>query len=260
MRFLQRITVILFLLVTLLFVGTKVYIARTVDRTPPVFTCENDVISVPVGTPQQQLLQGLTAADDRDGDLSDQIMIKGVTKLITADTARVTYVVFDSSSNMATYQRTLQYTNYEKPKLTLKQPLVFPIGSRISVLELLTAHDVVDGDVSNKIRVSSQNVNTSSQGIYSITVQVTNSLGDTESIPLSLTISNLAHDTLPVTLSDYIVYLDKGTPFQPASFVLTPAAVGDVVIDSDVNPDTPGIYEVSYTYQNHTAHQTVIVR
>ena len=260
MRILQRVTIALFALVTLIFAGTKLYTAVAVDRTPPVFTCDSDVLSIPVGAPEQQLLQGMTATDDRDGDLTGQIMVKGVTQLITADTAKITYIVFDSSNNMATFQRTLQYTNYKKPQFALQQPLVFPVGGPVAVLEHLTAHDVLDGDISNQIRVSSQNVNTISEGTYAINVQATNSLGDVESIPLKITISNLALGTLPILLSDYIVYVEQGSAFYPERYLLTPQGSGAVDIDSNMDIDVPGIYEVSYTYQNHTAYQTVVVR
>lgn len=260
MRILQRITIGLFLVVLLAFVGTKIYVSQVLDRVPPVITCDSDTIEVSVGASDRTLLKGITATDDRDGDVTDQVMIKGVSHLIGADTAKVTYVAFDSSNNMSTLQRTVHYTNYERPRFALSSPLTFPLGSSITLLDLLTASDVLDGDISDSIRVTTQNVDTRTPGIYSVTVQATNSLGDVESLPLKVVIRSGASSYSPLTLSDYIVYLEMGDSYRPSTYVVTPSYAGDVEIDSHVDTDTPGIYDVSYTYQNFTVYQTVIVR
>ena len=260
MRILQRITIGAFLIVLLAFVGTKIYTTLAVDRVPPTITSESDIIEVQVGASERALLKGISAADDKDGDVTDQIMIKGVSQLIGADTAKVTYIAFDSSNNMATYQRTVRYTDYERPRFSLSKPLTFPMGTSIQLLDMLTASDVLDGDISDSIRVTTQNVDSGTAGTYSVTVQATNSLGDVESLPLKVVIRNGAASFVPLVLSEYIVYLDMGDSYRPNSYITTPSAVGEVEIDSHVDTQTPGIYDVSYTYQNFTVYQTVIVR
>ena len=260
MRLLQRIIVGVFLLVLLAFVGSKIYISRTVDRVPPVITCDSDVIEVRVGASDHALLNGITATDNRDGDVTDQIMVKGVSQLIGANTAKVTYVAFDSSNNMSTFQRTVQYTNYERPRFSLNKPLTFPLGANIALLDMLTATDILDGDISDSICVTSQNVDTGTAGIYSVTVQATNSLGDVESLPLNVVIRNGASSYVPLALTDYIVYLDAGSSYRAANYITAPSAADGVEIDSSVDPQTPGIYNVAYTYQNFTVYQTVVVR
>ena len=260
MRILQRITIGAFLLVLLAFVGTKIYTSQAVDRVPPTITCDSDIIEVQVGASDRALLKGITATDDRDGDVTDQIMIKGVSQLIGADTAKVTYIAFDSSNNMATCQRTVRYTDYERPRFSLSKPLTFPLGTSIKLLDLLTANDVLDGDISDSIRVTTQNVDTGTAGTYSVTVQATNSLGDVESLPLKVVIRSGAASFVPLTLSEYILYLDVGDSYRAGNYVISPSAPSEVEIDSHVDTHTPGVYDVSYTYQNFTVYQTVIVR
>ena len=260
MRILQRITIGAFLVVLLAFVGTKIYTSQIVDRVPPIITCDSTTIEVPVGASDRALLKGITATDDRDGDVTDQIMIKGVSQLIGADTAKVTYIAFDSSNNMATCQRTVRYTNYERPRFSLDKPLTFPLGANIKLLDMLTAHDVLDGDISDSIRVTTQNVDAGTAGTYSVTVQATNSLGDVESLPLKIVIRSGAASFVPLTLSDYIVYLDVGSSYRAGNYILAPSSANEVDIDSPVDTQIPGIYNVAYTYQNFTVYQTVIVR
>lgn len=260
MKLLQRGTVALFILVLAGYIGLNLYVSRSVDRTPPVITCSSEVVEVRVGASDAALLEGVCASDDRDGDLTGEIMIKGVSQLITADTAKVTYIVFDSSNNMSTASRTVRYTNYEKPRFALDRPLIFLAGSKVHLLDRLSASDVIDGDLSDGIRVTTQNVDASTAGVYSVTVQVTNSLGDVESLPLKVEIIGAGNVNPSVRLSEYIVYLSAGESFSPAGYITAPADAGTVEIESGVDTSAPGIYEVTYTYRNDTVYQTVVVR
>lgn len=259
-KFLQRITVFVFAVTLLAFVGLKVYTERTVDRTPPVISFEDDMVEVGIGASEDALLAGVTAWDDRDGDVTGEIMIKGVSQLITADSAKITYIAFDSSNNMSTASRTVRYTNYEKPRFALSAPLIFATGGPVSILEQLTASDVVDGDLSDSIRVTTQNVDIARAGVYSVTVQVTNSLGDVETLPLKVTMTDSARTAPRVALSSYIVYRNVGQYFNPNSYITKPELSAAVTVDSNVDIDRAGIYEVTYTYQGDTVCQTVVVR
>lgn len=116
-RKMQRVVIALFILVLLAFCSLRIYRRVTVDTTPPVITCSSDSIDVSVTAGEDALLQGVMASDDRDGDLTDQILIKGVTPALADSSAQVTYIVFDSANNMATVTRTVRYTDYQAPPL-----------------------------------------------------------------------------------------------------------------------------------------------
>lgn len=183
-RKMQRVILALFILTLLAFCGLRIYRRLTVDVTPPVITCSTDSIDVSVTAGEEALLQGVMASDDRDGDLTDQILIKGVSPSLTDSSAQVTYIVFDSANNMATVTRTVRYTDYEAPRFALSQPLVYPAGQTVTLLDRLTASDVLDGDISSGIRITSQNVINSQPGVYSVTAQ---QLGETNLIRVTVT-------------------------------------------------------------------------
>ena len=188
MRIVQRLTILLFAMITVVFIGAKAYIYLKVDSTPPVISCDTDILDVRVGAPESQLLEGITAIDDVDGDLTSQIIVQSVSQLITGNTGKVTYIVFDSSNNMATAQRTVRYLNYEKPRITLSQPLVFKVGSNIRLLPYLSAQDDFDGNISRNIRIINQNVDSSNPGVYNVTLEVVNRKGDAESVPVKVVV------------------------------------------------------------------------
>jgi len=258
-RLLRQLVTLVFLLTLAAFAATRLYTMFRLDRTPPVITCDSEVVEVGVDYTDADLLAGVTAVDDRDGDISHAILVKSVSQLITADTAKVTYLAIDSSNNLSTHSRTVRYTDYEKPRFSLSQPLLFQAGGSVRVLNRLKATDVVDGDLSAAIRVTSQNVDTLLAGEYSITVQVTNSLGDLESLTLPLVLTPGPVEQ-SVKLSEYIVYLHTGERFDPAAWITAPADPANLRVEHQVDTNTPGTYTVSYTLDSATVYQTVVVR
>lgn len=268
MKTLQTVTIVLFCLTLLLFCGVMLYDRLFVDTTPPEIWCSTPEIVVSVSDPQSALLAGVVAEDDRDGDLTDRIMIKNVSQLITDNTARVTYIVFDSADNMATLSRTVQYRDYEKPRFSLEQPLNFTPEESMRVLDRLHAQDVLDGDISDSICVVSQNI-LSEPGVYRITVQATNSLGDTATVPLKLVVRESGVREL-ICLRTYLLYLPQGTAFDPQQYLLSACAPDGsalpddtVQIENPVDPLTPGAYHVRYEVTSHgqsyAVYLTVVV-
>lgn len=266
MRIVEKITVILFAAVLMAFVGTRIYIRKAVDQTPPVISCQSEELVLSVSATTSQLLQGVTAQDDRDGDLTRQIIIQGVTPLLETNTAKVTYVVFDSANNMATCQRTIRYTDYEKPHFFLTEPLIYSTGAEIDLMDRLGATDAAGEDISGSIRITAQNVSVNDEGTYRVTVQATNALGDTEILTLPLVINNRMAEEKKLTLSDYIVYLTAGGSYRSADYIVFDADTDKaeilpyVKVQGKVDTRTPGTYEVTYTYQSYTVTQTVIVK
>lgn len=267
MKVLERVTIILFAVVLALFIAVTVYQRIILDTTAPEISCDSDVIEVSVADPESALLQGVTAKDGRDGDLTGSIMVKGVTGLITDNTAKVTYIVFDAANNMASCQRIVRYTDYEKPRFALSEPLIYPEGGPVTVLDRLTAADSAGEDISDNIRIVSQNISVSSEGTYSLTVQVTNSQGDVESLTLPVIISNASAKKPLITLRQYLVYLDAGSAFDAESYL---SSVKDnsglsydkshVSIQGYVDTGSPGSYNVSYSFQSYTVYLTVVVK
>lgn len=269
MRLLQRLTLFLFILVLLAFSAYTVYDKLYNDHTPPVITMDSEVIEVSVKDSHEKLLTGVTAKDAEDGDLTDSIIIRGISPLITDDTARVSYVVFDAAENMAVAQRTIHYTDYERPHFSLRAPLIFAANESIQFDKILRAVDRVDGNITQNIRVTAQNVDAAVAGTYYVSVMVSNSLGDTETLSLPVIINNASAANRQITLSDYILYLDRGTAFDPLSMIVSmkdsdgnriSLDTSNVQVLGNVDTETDGVYHISYHYQSYTVYLTVVVK
>ena len=258
MKQVRSIVIALFVVMLALTVLSEWYVRTRRDDTPPTIRCDSEVLEVSVQADKAELCQGVTAQDDRDGDITDRVMVEHVSNLLSENTARITYVVFDSSDNAATCTRTIRYTDYQKPRFYLSQPLQYAVGDTITLLDRLTAVDALDGDITEKIRMTASNLSNALEGTYHVTVQVTNSLGDTTVLPLTiLVVGGSGYRTPTIALTDYLVYLDAGSDFDPADYIQKITDPGadarnvpksEAEIRSDVDPDTPGVYEVTYSY------------
>lgn len=290
MRRVRLTIIIVFALSVIAFAAYNIVAKIVEDHTPPVITSDSDTISVSVEDDESALLQGLTAEDNRDGDLTDSIRVASMTNFTEPGKRTITYAVFDSANLAATYTRSLEYTDYTPPTIELSEPLRFRLDdtSELNVAENMTAEDCLDGDITAQIRATfNDSTYVSQAGNYGLAVQVSNSAGDTCAVSLTVTITDPSDDRemekyYPV-LSRYIVYTTTGKSLDLESFItgferngteylfeedgddVLPGGRGDVEISGDVDYDTAGTYTVDYTFTSEdgvsaTTKLAVVVR
>lgn len=290
MRRVRLTIIIVFVLSVIAFAAYNIVSRMVEDHTPPVITSDSDTISVSVEDDESALLQGLTAEDNRDGDLTDAIRVASMTNFTEPGKRTVTYAVFDSANLAATYTRNLEYTDYTSPTIELSEPLRFSLDdtSELNVAENMTAQDCLDGDITAQIRATfNDSAYVPQAGNYGLAVQVSNSGGDTCAVSLTVTITDPSDSRerekyYPV-LSQYIAYTDTGKSLDLESFItgferngaeylfeeedddVLPGGRGDVEISGDVDYDKAGTYTVDYTFTSEngvsaTTKLAVVVR
>ena len=229
------------------------------DTVAPEYTIESNVISVSVNDGDEALLQGVRARDDRDGDLTDQIIVDGVSQLTGSNTARVRYYVFDKAENLATASRTVRYTDYTSPRISILQPLVYDVGKTVALKGKVIAHDVLEGNITSSIRLSSDDLNNKAIGTYHLTIWVMNRMGDVSHVTVPIIMREPEADAPVITLKSYLVYLQQGDTFDPQdyfeSFYSSPnipvsGAYERLTVTGEVDTQTIGTYDVSYSYTN----------
>ena len=253
MRALKQTILVLLVVLAVAYFATQIYLGSSTRKEPPRIFCPEGVLEVSAMDDETVLLAGVTAEDAQDGDLTDQVIIGGVSKLISKDTAKVTLLVFDSDHNMGKVVRYIRYTDYHRPQFAITKPLAFSSTKEVSLLERLKAMDVVDGDISSRIRVSTL-ADTDNSAIKDITIQVTNSMGDTAWLELPVLIQETDPMRPVVELNSYLVYVAEGESFEPGAYLsgLTVAGVeadiSGVSIKSNVDTTKAGTYRVEYSY------------
>lgn len=250
MRTIKVLLIALLVVTAALFGATEVYSRVSGREEPPRITCAQEVLEVSVEDDDTALLAGVTAWDDQDGDLTGQILVAGVSKLIGGDTAKVTYLVFDSHDNMASAVGLIRYRDYRRPTFIVDRPLDFSSTSSARLLDEVRAEDVIDGDLTENIRVSSL-WPTDHSDVYSVTLQVTNSMGDTASVKMPVLIRSDSSVRPQILLKEYLVYVEKDSDFDPMDYVQAVQLRGKtldtrVEVTSEVDLTKEGSYWVWY--------------
>lgn len=222
MKYIRIVVVILFILSAGSYAGLRYYHELNLDETAPRITCDTDSIEISVEDPKEKLMEGVTASDDRDGDLTGEVIVENIGPFMSDGSRTITYVVCDSSNNTGRASRTLTYSDYEPPRFSISSQLRFPAGTEVDILEYLHAEDCLDGDLTNQIRLIHGYIPYQpSVGNYELGYQISNSASDVSDIELIVEIyePDDAAYTPVVNLKDYIVYIQKGKPFNPYQYI-----------------------------------------
>lgn len=226
------------------------------DDTLPQITCPEGTPVISVADDDAALMNGVTAWDGKDGDLTEHILLQDVT-LQEGGTIRVSYLVSDSDHHVATASRTMRYSDYTPPRFALKSPLRYSVGSSIRVKDRLTASDVLDGDLTDRIRVDSGDLSPYYEGDYPVTFEVTNSLGDTVAVTLDVTVRSTVQGEPTIRLNEYLIYQTEEEPFEPLQY-LKSVSGGDEGAVSATLPEgglQKGINRVVYTCTGYSGVQ-----
>lgn len=258
MKIVRIAVVAVFAAVTALWVLTGITAERRTDKVPPVITAASDRLVLSVQDDKSKLFEGLTATDNRDGDLTDKILVGEHSKFSEPGVMEVTYLVFDTDNNVGRYTRTVEYQDYKPLRFSLQAPLVFGVGEKLSILSALHLTDSIDGDISSKIRIMKNTTDASAVGTYSVYVEGTNAYGDKVGTDLFVHIVNKNLSSPQISLSTYLVYLNKDEAFQPRSYIheiilsdgIRIKDSGAVRVESTVDTSRPGSYDVEYSYQD----------
>lgn len=270
MRYLRICVIGIFIASICFFSWANVRYRSGLNADMPTITSDTDLLKVSVKDGPEALLQGLTAQDETDGDLTSRIMVASISHFVEENTVNVKYVVFDTHNNAASFTRKVQYTDYESPRFTLSEPAAFVRGRNFDLLSRVQVNDCIDGDISDRIRVVSNMVNTYAAGVYPVLLEVTNSCGDMSQITLWVSVLD-RENSVSIALDEYIVYVEQGGSFDPYSHIRSvtdgnnvslPKA--NVQVKGSLDMNTPDTYRLEFVYSDQKgsgqAAMTVVVR
>lgn len=191
----------------LLFVGYCVYENVKTDSSGPVISGGQDKIEVSIHDAEEVLLQGITATDKKDGDVTDSLIVEKISNFYDDGTRTVTYAAFDSDNHISKVEREISYTDYTSPRFELTGSLRFRAGETINIEKIVSAQDCLDGDLSNKVKIRMDTtINNRVTGFYQVEYVVTNSAGDTVTLPINVEIYEPYNNEVELNLEKYLVY------------------------------------------------------
>ena len=95
MKKIKIFSIILFLFSAAVYAGCRVYDGAVTDHTPPVITGEG-LIQASVADPEEKLLEGMRAEDDRGGDVTESLVVQSISGFDEEGRRTVNYAAADS--------------------------------------------------------------------------------------------------------------------------------------------------------------------
>lgn len=234
-----------------LFVAFQMYSKVVKDNTPPVVTCETEELTVSVDATEEDLFEGVTAKDNRSGDVTDTLVIEELSSFTEDGTRVITYAAVDESKNVGRCERILKYRDYKEPEFSLNSSLCYPMGTSVNIFDTISAESVLDGNLEGNIKYAlEKTINTMEEGSYPIEFRVMDSGGKTVYLNTEIEILGREYSAIDVKLKEYLIYLKKGSSFQPEDYYEGADQEGELTINSKVDMDEPGTYVVDYIVQN----------
>ena len=200
----------------------------------------------------------VTATDAEDGNLTDKIeILNNEVDTTKPGKYEVTYKVTDSKG--ASYTKTITVTVNPKMEVLNAIPTIkaedktITVGYTFDPKADVTAEDVEDGDLTDKIEVLKNEVDTTKAGKYEVTYKVTDSKGASRTKTITVTVNPKIETlneapTIDVTDKEITV----GDKFDPKDGVTAKDKEDGNLTDkieilkNTVDPSKPGVYEVTY--------------
>lgn len=213
MRNLRIAILVFFCVVAAFFAYTRIRERMTSDNQAPVISADSDTLEVSVSAGDEELLSGMTASDNLDGDVTDTLVVASRGKFSSKGTLRVNYAAFDKNRNVGIYSREITFTDYVSPHFRMDAPLRFASGGSVpDVLEHITAEDCIDGNITQQIKITTGRTTVVSDSVSRqvLNLQVTNSCGDNAVLELTASMEDYSTLSRPApALRDYILYAEK---------------------------------------------------
>ncbi len=261
MNLLRKAILILFAVTLVAFVAFSVTDRLTTDRTEPTINVPQEPLKISIKDPKTKMLEGVVATDGKDGDISDQVLVESVSKFIRPGVCMVTYAVSDSDNHVAKATRMVEYTDYTSPEFYMRRVLVYSVEEEMDIHAAVGARDCIDGDISDKVTIVSTDYVANTAGVFTVSLQVSNSMGDT--IYLDITVHVEGNETMApeIALKKSLIYIKKGEKPNFEDYIQEVTIDGVVMkdygmmISTNFNSEIPGTYNVHYYITTTTGYE-----
>ncbi|MCK2000441.1 DUF5011 domain-containing protein [[Brevibacterium] frigoritolerans] len=158
-------------------------------------------------------LKGVTAKDYSNGkDVTSLVKVSGDVDVNSIGTYSLTYGIFDKGFRTGVVRRITVVDNIPPVITGVRDWTVDQNSSLPDLLRWVEANDNIDGDLTRRIDVDTQNVDTSTEGEYVVTYYVTDKMGNRAEVQSTITVKKVP--VTEVKLSDINYTVKTGQDFH----------------------------------------------
>ncbi|WP_099221250.1 immunoglobulin-like domain-containing protein [Listeria costaricensis] len=200
----------------------------TVINDPPAIFATDQTIHV---GDKVDVLKNVTATDTEDGDLTNQITYTGTVDNTKPGDYPITYSVADAQGQTTTKNVTIHVIN-DSPVINNPSSVTLHVGDTFNPLDYATAKDYEDGNLTDKLVVENNTVDTALAGDYTVTYSVTDSVGAKTESTMAVKVIADSPNVIPSDNDD-----DNNNNQTPQ--ILPPATADTVVTPQETNQTLP---------------------
>ena len=251
---------VLSLFLTLVLIGGYIafqYYYNKDDNTAPVITFDSDMIKVKADASDEDLLEGVTASDQEDGDLTDDILIDSISAFNSEEERTITYVVFDKDNKSTSASRKLKYKKYTAPKFTVSDSLLQSSLTMTKINTMIGATSSVDGNIDGNVEIKT---GTYEDHKMPLDLTVSDSTGTESHLSLIYEYDNTSY-TSDIVLKKYLIYVKAGKEADLEDNIDSVMVGNSEYVDlmdhvvikrGDLDYDVPGLYDIYYSLDDET--------
>lgn len=264
-RFLRTASILLCAVSVLIYGVVSVNTSRQSDKNAPEISMEENEITISTQDGLETVLSGISAYDKKDGDVTESLVVEGISNFAEDGCREATIAAFDEQGNVKKVTRKVRYSDYTSPKIILSGPLRVAVNNSANLMKVIRVEDCLDGDITENLQITSEEtVSSTNPGEYLMHLQVANSAGDVRNLSVTVEYYDYSDEarSLQILLTEYLVYVNQGQTLDPTDYLKglefrekeydweTAGLLGitkeSVSIEDAVDYDSPGTYEILY--------------
>jgi PKD repeat protein len=216
---------------------------------------------------------GVTCIDTVDGDISDKVEI--IMSDVDTSSPGTYYQLYQVYNSGGYYGFNARYVVVSAPGAPVPPvfylsnyyyPQMVQIGTAYEP-QIIRAYDKKDGNITDKVVIGGDTVDSNKEGIYYVTYNVQNSEGlNADQFTIKVVVTDLNNPidyTAPELqlLGDQFISLNQGDTFTEPGYIATDDRDGDVTarvtVEGSIDTNVAGFYQLTYRVSDNAGNETV---
>lgn len=232
------------------------------DSKGPKITVEQKSITYVNGDDKASLLDGVSAYDAVDGDVSVSLIVKDITVLNSGDTAKVTYAARDNRNNISEAYRIVTYVDSSEYYSEPDDEAMFQEAVEEEVIQ---EEETSENAEAEPVDIpADETVQETEEPTEEVKEEPQEEEKPEESErPQPKATDNKPEDKTPkITLKQKSVNINVGQTFNPSDYIKSKENASSIAIDGAINVMAPGTYPLTFKVtgpDGRTASETLTV-